>query len=264
MIPFETTIHLSHDLFTEKERPLIESGPLSASTFKFSTGVSGLRLKNEVGQLVMLPYQGQQIWSADFRGRCLTMKSMFPEPRAHVSYLETYGAFFQHCGFTAMGVPGKSDTHPLHGELPNAAYAEAHLVLGQDDKGAYLGLGGRYQHAAAFKHNYLAQPLVKLYAGSSLFTAAMSITNLRGAEMEFMYLAHINFRPVEQRPAGMHGAVHSGTRAGARRVPPQIVVPDGYREFVEEIARNPAVHTVLRPESAIQPGDCPHDRVRRR
>ena len=75
---------------------------------------------------------------------------MFPEPRPNVPYLETYGAFFLHCGFTAMGVPGKSDTHPLHGELPNAAYAEAHLVLGQDDKGAYLGLGGRYQHAAAF------------------------------------------------------------------------------------------------------------------
>jgi hypothetical protein len=253
MIPFETTIHLSQDLFTEKERPLIESGPLSASTFKFSTGVSGLRLKNEVGQLVMLPYQGQQIWSADFRGRCLTMKSMFPEPRAHVSYLETYGAFFQHCGFTAMGVPGKSDTHPLHGELPNAAYTEAHLVLGQDDKGAYLGLGGRYQHAAAFKHNYLAQPLVKLYAGSSLFTAAMSITNLRGAEMEFMYLAHINFRPVDNgRLVCTAPCTPERVRVRAD-VPPQIVVPDGYREFVEEIARNPAVHTVLRPDLPFNP-----------
>ena len=71
----ETVIHLSPSLFTEKEKPFIEAGPLSASVFRFETGVCGLRLKNELGQLVLLPYQGQQIWSAEFRGRVLTMKS---------------------------------------------------------------------------------------------------------------------------------------------------------------------------------------------
>src|SRR5688572_8320292 len=76
----ETVIHLSPPLFTEKERPLIEAGPLSASVFRFATGVCGLRLKNELGQLVLLPYQGQQIWLAEFRGRTLTMKSMFLSP----------------------------------------------------------------------------------------------------------------------------------------------------------------------------------------
>jgi hypothetical protein len=152
-----------------------------------------------------------------------------------------------------MGVPGKSDTHPLHGELPNAPYKEAHLVLGQDGKGAYLGLGGSYQHTAAFKHNYLAQPLVKLYAGSSVFTAAMRITNLRGAEMEFMYLAHINFRPVDNGRL-VFTAPCTPERVRVRTdVPPQIVVPDGYREFVAEIARNPAVHTVLRPDLPFNP-----------
>ena len=45
----ETVIHLSPHLFTEKEKPFIEAGPLSASVFRFETGVCGLRLKNEVG-----------------------------------------------------------------------------------------------------------------------------------------------------------------------------------------------------------------------
>ena len=71
----ETVIHLSPHLFTEKEKPFIEAGPLSASVFHFATGVCGLRLKNELGQVVLLPYQGQQIWSAEFGGRILTMKS---------------------------------------------------------------------------------------------------------------------------------------------------------------------------------------------
>ena len=155
----QTVIHLSPQLFTEKEKPFIEAGPLSASVFRFETGVCGLRLKNELGQLVLLPYQGQQIWSAEFRGRNLTMKSMFPEPRPNHPYLETYGGFFLHCGFSAMGVPGKDDTHPLHGELPNAQYSQAHLVLGQDENGAYIGMGGRYQHTVAFGCNYVARPL---------------------------------------------------------------------------------------------------------
>ncbi|MCL4507612.1 MAG: DUF4432 domain-containing protein, partial [Chloroflexi bacterium] len=140
----ETIISLSPEFFSEKEKPLVTAGSLTASAFRFSTGVCGLRLKNEVGQLVLLPWQGQQIWSAEFGGRVLTMKSMFSEPRPGRSYLETYGGFLLHCGFTAMGVPGKGDTHPLHGELPNVAYDSAQIVLGQDERGAYIGLGGRY------------------------------------------------------------------------------------------------------------------------
>ncbi|MGI8782088.1 MAG: DUF4432 family protein [Acidobacteriota bacterium] len=254
MTSSETTIHLSPDLFTEKEKPFVEAGPLSASVFRFATGVCGLRLKNELGQLVLLPYQGQQIWSAEFGGRTLTMKSMFPEPRPNHPYLETYGGFFLHCGFTAMGVPGKNDSHPLHGELPNAAYTQAHLVLGQDDdKGAYVGLGGQYQHTAAFNYNYVAQPLVKLYAGSSLFEVAMNITNLRGVDMEYMYLAHINFRPVDNGRL-VYSAPCTPERVRVRKdLPANLTVPAGYREFVEEMGRHPAGHNLLKPELPFNP-----------
>ena len=73
-----------------------------------------------------------------------------------------------------MGVPAAGDTHPLHGELPNAPYQSAYIVLGEDAGGAYIGLGGRYQHTVAFSTNYAAEPLVKLYAG-----AHTSLDNLR-------------------------------------------------------------------------------------
>jgi hypothetical protein len=248
-----TTLHLSPAFFSENEKTLVASGALSASAFRFSTGVCGLRLKNDVGQLVLLPYQGQQIWSAEFGGRALTMKSMFTEPRPNRSYLETYGGFFLHCGFTAMGVPGKGDTHPLHGELPNVAYDSAHLVLGQDARGAYIGLGGRYQHTMAFNHNYLAQPLVKLYAGSSLFDVSMSIDNLRPVPMEYMYLAHINFRPVDYGRL-VYSAPCTPERVRVRKdIPSHMKFPDGYREFVQEMSVNPERHNVLKPELPFNP-----------
>ena len=115
MADLDTTIHISPQCFGEREKTWVEHGTLSASTFRFGSGVSGLRLKNELGELVLLPFQGQQIWSAQFGGRDLTMKSMFPEPRATREYLETYGGFLLHCGAAAMGVPTEQDNHPLHG-----------------------------------------------------------------------------------------------------------------------------------------------------
>ena len=125
MSPTETKLTLAPDFFGPAERPLLECGELRASTFRFASGVAGLRLSNAAGELVMLPFQGQQIWSADFGGRNLTMQSMFDQPNATRNYLETYGGFLLHCGATAMGVPTGEDTHPLHGELPNAPYQQA-------------------------------------------------------------------------------------------------------------------------------------------
>ena len=89
----ETILHLTPAFFSERERVLVEHGPLTASAFRYDSGVVALRLKNELGELVMLPFQGQQIWSAEFGGRDLTMKSMFSQPTATRSYLENYGGF---------------------------------------------------------------------------------------------------------------------------------------------------------------------------
>jgi len=66
--------HLFPELFSEKEKVLLESPPFIASAFRFPSGVLGLRMANEQGVLVMLPFQGQQIWSAAFNNRNLTMK----------------------------------------------------------------------------------------------------------------------------------------------------------------------------------------------
>ncbi len=253
MTVHETIIHLTPRFFTEREETLIEHGTLTASTFRFDSSVCGLRLNNELGQLVLLPFQGQQIWSAEFGGRNLTMKSMFAEPRPTRQYLETYGGFLLHCGATAMGVPTKDDTHPLHGELPNAPYQKAYLVVGQDEKGPYIGLGGRYQYTVAFNHNYVAGPLVKLHAGSSLFEATMTITNLKRSEMELMYLAHVNFRPVDDGRLVYSAPCTPQDVRVRTSIPSHIRPRPGYVDFIEELARHPEKHNLLAPGLVFDP-----------
>ncbi len=249
----ETTINLAPEFFAGRERAVVESGSLTATTFLFESGVAGVRLRNKVGELVMLPFQGQQIWTAELGGRSLTMKSMFDQPRPTDEYLETYGGFLLHCGATAMGVPSKDDAHPLHGELPNAPYQRAWLVVGQDAKGSYIGLGGRYQHIVAFNHNYVAEPLVKLYAGSSLFDLTLTITNLRRADMELMYLAHANFRPVDYGRL-VYSAPRTADYVRVRRsIPSHIKPPPGYMGFIEELAQHPEKHDLLVPGLLFDP-----------
>lgn len=248
-----TTIHLYPRHFGENEQTLVEFGSLSATTFTYAGGVSALRLRNDKGNLIMLPFQGQQIWSAEFGGRNLTMKSMFRQPRATQNYLETYGGFLLHCGFTSMGVPGPEDSHPLHGELPNAPYQVAYLVLGEDARGAYIGLGGEYQHTVAFNHNYLAQPLVKLYAGESRCLISLTVHNLKRSPMEYMYLAHVNFRPVD------HGELAYSARCTPEHVRVRQSIPDhvkpgpGYAEFLQALSQQPAGHHKLTPGLAFDP-----------
>ncbi len=254
----ETLIHLTPAMFTDKEQLLVEAPgsagqTLDAYTFRFNSGVCGLRLVSNVGELVMLPYQGQQVWSATFNGRDLTMKSMFDQPYPTRVFLETFGGFMQHCGITAVGGPGPEDTHPLHGELPNAPYETAALVLGEDENGTYIGLTGQYQYAVAFSHSYLAVPMTKLYEGSTIFTVSMTITNLKQSPQELLYLTHVNFKPVNDGRL-VYSAIPTPEHVRVRSSIPSHITPGpGYVEFIEELGRHPEVHHVLAAEMAFDP-----------
>lgn len=191
-------INLEKSFFTEKKKLFASHGKIEVYLFTYETGVLAIEIKNELGNVIMLPYQGQQIWRCSFQGKELTMKSTFDQPIPTNSYLSTYGGFFLHCGATAMGVPGKNDNHPLHGDLPNAPYDKAFLVFDYDDKGrACVKLGGVYNHKYAFSINYTAKPLIVIYEGETLLDVSIEIINNRSSSMDLMYLQHINFNPVD-------------------------------------------------------------------
>ena len=247
-----TVIHLQSAFFGEKERSLIEFGSLKASVFRYDSGVCALRMSNSLGEVVALPFHGQQIWSVNFGGRDLQMRSTFPEPRNSREYLHNYGAFLVHCGARAMGVPAKDDTHPLHGELPHAPYESAYVMTGTDKRGAYLGLGGMHHGTIAFSSNYRAEPFFKVYEDSGLLWLSMTITNLRGKDMDLMYMAHVNFRPVDNgrlvysaHAMPEHVRVVSGALQGNPK--------PGFAEFLDTLKHNPSAHHVLTPDLPLNP-----------
>ena len=248
-----TTVHLHSHMFTELERVILETADFRASAFTYPSGVQAVRLENAVGHLLMLPFQGQQIWDAVFHGRSLKMKSMFGDPRLTRNYLENYGGLLLHCGVTAMGVPTAADTHPLHGELPNAPYSSAYLQLGEDEHGSYLALGGSYQHTVAFAHNYRASPEVRLYANSSEVAVKLQIENLKNSPMELMYLAHLNWRPIDEATL-YYSAVVSPETVRVRRTLPGHArfSPEALRQL-EEFGAHPELHNTLKTGVTYDP-----------
>jgi hypothetical protein len=244
-------IELERRFFGEKERLLAEGAGLSVSAFRYDNGIEALRLRSRRGACVILPYKGQQIWSATFDGREIGMRSMFDGPVATGNYIETYGAFFIHCGLTAMGPPGPEDDHPLHGELPNAPYQRAWLVF--DEAAGAVTVAGSYRHTVAFKTNYLATASVRLEAGSALLDVRLHAENLKRTPMELMYLAHANFRPADDGEL-IYSAVPSPETVRVRQsIPSHISPPPGYVDFIAELAQKPELHHVLKPGLAFDP-----------
>ena len=249
----ESIVYLYPEMFDDQPRPVFAQGELSATAFRYASGVCGLRLENALGVLELLPFQGQQIWSAVMAGRELAMRSMFTMPLVTPNYLETYGAFLIHCGATVMGVPSAEDTHPLHGELPNAAYSHVRLLHGEDAHGSYLALTGDYHYTRAFHSNYRASPLTRLYAGSSLFHCSMHVHNLKQSPMELMYLAHVNFRPADGAQL-IYSAPCDPAHVRVRQSIPSHLSPgEDYRQFLLELAKHPEKHNVLHKDLRFDP-----------
>lgn len=196
--PQRVSIDLRGVRFSEKEGPLLSvGGGLAVSAFVYSSGVAALRVTTGRGEIIVLPFHGQQIWDARFDGRRLTMNSMFEEPSAITQYARNYGGFLLHCGVSGLGSPGTGDRHAVHGELPHAQYARAELALGEDAQGVFAEISGTYRHTEAFKVDFEFTPTLRLRSNSGRIEATIRLRNRRNRPMDFLYMGHINFRPVD-------------------------------------------------------------------
>ena len=246
-------VALRKDWFTEKEQVLVESGILTATLFLYDSGVHAVRLANEHGHIIVLPYKGQQIWNAFFHGRTLNMKTMYRQPKTSDHFLSTYGCFMMHCGPLRMGCPGPEDDHVLHGDLPYAGYDEASLVLGEDEQGKYMGVTGLFDYNRAFGEKYQARPLVKLHGGSSLVDISMEVENRSHYPMELMYMCHVNFRPVEYGRI-VQSVPWTKECMGVRTVIPEHVeASPGFVDFLGKLEKDPKLTAVIRPDDEYDP-----------
>jgi Domain of unknown function (DUF4432) len=237
--------------FGERERAVAEGAGFAVSAFRYDSGIAALRVKNRRGEIIVLPFRGHQIWRTVFDGRDLTMRSMFKEPVQTGHYLETYGAFFIHCGATAIGAPGPLDRHLLHGELPLAPFQKGYIEINEAD--AACAVIGTYEHTVAFSHHYLATSTYVLGAESTLIDASLQVDNLKHSSMDLMYLAHANFRPVDNGELFYSANPTSKSVRVRKSIPAHIAPKPGYAEFLEELSNNPAMHHVLKPELSFDP-----------
>ncbi len=255
----ETKIFLTPSMFEEKEKLIADNGALKAFAFAYPTGIAAIRVENEKGYFIILPYQGQQIWRAKFLGKSLTMKSMFNEPVPTKDFLESYGPFYMHCGIRAMGVVGPEDTHAPHGELPVAEYKTIWLLSGEDEKGAYLAVSGEYLAKKAFNYNYRFVPECRLYAGETVMHISVHLENPHKNPLTYMYLGHANFRPVDGSEL-VYSAKYDSEHIKVHK----IIDPSAPKEIAEPLAaymdaleKEPALHHKIgAPNQYYDPEIC--------
>jgi hypothetical protein len=240
-----TKVNLRKTFFGDAEHVIASHGGMTASLFRYETGIEAVRLKNERGYLVILPFMGQMIWDAVFDGVDLTMENMFSMPRPANVIVETYGCFAFHSGLLTNGCPGPTDTHPLHGEMPCAEMDSAAIEFGHDDDGAFMAISGTREYVMGFGAHYMARPRVVLRPDATLFDIQMNVENLSGAAMDLMYMCHVNFAFCDGaqiiQPAGF-----TPTDTIVRtEVPAHVPRNPDYDAFLETLAQNPAAMETL-------------------
>ncbi len=240
-----TAIHFRKSFFGEAERPIAEAHGMTASLFRYDSGIEAVRLSNRRGHLVVLPYYGQMVWDAVFDGVDLTMANMFDMPRPASEIVGTYGCFAFHSGLLRNGCPGPQDSHPLHGEMPCAPMDAAGLEVGEDDEGPYMAVTGRREYVMGFGAHYVARPRVVLRPGSALFDIRMEVENLSGAAMDLMYMCHVNFAFAEGARIVQPAPFTPEATAVRTVVPAHVPRSPAYDALLSDLARDPAVMEVL-------------------
>lgn len=234
-------LNLKKSMFSEKEYQLLTHGDIKVFAFKYSSGVEALRLENRAGHFVILPFKGQQIWDLHMYGKDLTMRTTIKEPVADTLYLKNYGGFLYHCGINSFGVP--DDKHPQHGEIPNAEYNGAYITCGEDGGGRYVSVGGSLDYDVAFTKKYRFSPECVMHEDGGMLKINVTLENLRRTPMEYMYLCHMNFAPVDGAKL-VYSAPRDGEHIKVHKIVPESMPADKaaqLRGYMEEIEKNPAV-----------------------
>jgi hypothetical protein len=116
-----------------------------------------------------------------------------------------------------------------------------------------LVIGGTFRHAVAFTVAYLARTEITVDPNETQIGVTVEVENQRRAAMELMYLAHANFRPVDGGEL-IYAAPYTAEAVRVRQsIPSHISPPEGYAEFIAQLAENPVPHHVFTPDLAFDP-----------
>ena len=247
---------IKREFFTDKEDVIFTWGDLKASLYKFKSGVEAVRLSNALGYITVLPFKGHTIWEASFNERILNMhREGKKEPKyIHDYFLDScYGVYLFHCGALRMGCPAEDDDHIMHGELPCAVYDDCQLMIGTDERGDYLGITGTFSYNRGFGPIYEARPIAKIYSKSSTMELVMRIDNCSNYPMELMYMAHINYRPIDNAKIIQSHPWTPEAMPLRDYVPSHFEIPDDYRELTAKLKKDPRLTETMIPGIIYKP-----------
>lgn len=233
-------IQLKKEFFSDKEFVFLQDGQKKVTFFRYSTGVEAIKVENSKGYFIILPFQGQQIWRASFCGHDLVMRTKCEEPVPTLEYLKTYGGFLLHCGICAFGSPQSEDNHPQHGETPNAPYKSAYI----DCEADYIAVGGALDYDVSFVRNYTFRPECRLYNDDTVLKVHVQLENRRCAPMEYMYLCHINFRPIDGARL-MYSTDYDSAHVKVHKIvgdqlPKELA--EALRKYMDALEKDPSLH----------------------
>src|SRR5699024_11930527 len=129
------------------------------------------------------------------------------------------------------------NNHPLHGQLANDPYKEYQFIGGEDNKGNYIELKGRYHYKVAFSYNYIAEPSVRIYENATTFHINMKFKNLLSKPLRYMYLMHINFNLVQE--SEIISTVSDEADKVTIRKNPNYLKSEKYNKFIDEVTVSP-------------------------
>ena len=140
---------------------------------------------------------------------------------------------------------------PIYGELPNAPYQKGWVVL--DEQKGTCAIVGTYEYTVAFSYHYLATSTHVMGADSTLLDISLSVENLKKTPMDLMYLAHANFRPVDNGELFYSAPATAEAVRVRKSIPAHITPTAAYKDFLEKLAADPKLHHVLKPGLAFDP-----------
>ena len=194
----KTRMRLRPDFFADRPLELVRCGELSATAFRYETGIAGLRVQSDRVSLVLLPYTGMQVWFLELDGKLLSQKSMFDMPQDTQKFGDTYGGFLYHCGLNNINGPAEGeDPYPMHDVLPFARFDDVGITCGEDERGEYLAVDGTFVFRNSQELHWAYRPELRVYRGSAMVEMTADIENRRSRELDYLWMCHMNWLGIE-------------------------------------------------------------------
>ncbi len=240
-------IFLKKDHFGSDKFCLFSNDTFRVEAFSYASGVEALTVTNDQGSITVLPFMGQMIWDAEFRGVNMKMENMFKEPKQTSQVIGTYGCFAYHSGLIRNGCPAPEDDHALHGEMPCAKMDNAWLTISDDS----VTVHGEYEYVMGFGDHYLASPSVTLHKGKAEMAIAMTVTNLASVAMPLQYMCHTNYAYIPG--AEFRQNIPAEAIKLRESIPAHVKPTEQWLSFNEQLKANPTALSILNQPGMYDP-----------